>query len=61
MQFDLGTFGDGNPYTIFQHDLKSVLSSVPDGAWSTFNLVGSGKSPTVDSELVAYNSITKDI
>ena len=49
--FNLGSFGDGNPYTVFSHDLKSVLTSVPNGAWNNLLTVGSGLSPTTDPEL----------
>jgi hypothetical protein len=45
--FDVGTFGDGNPYTILSDDLKSVLTAVPDGAWTSFTATGTGLAPTI--------------
>lgn len=51
MQFNLGEFGDGNPYTVVSEDLKTVLTSAPSGAWSGFLLQGSGLSPITDPVL----------
>ena len=60
MQFDLGEFGDGNPYTVFSHDLKSVLTSVPNAAWGSLAIVGSGLDPLVSDRGTKFQDINGD-